>query len=212
MCESINKTWHAVIKQSNTLQEKLFFKCDLVTLSNDMDKSDLEINPFFLLVQRRWAFASEGWRDEGVNRFKGLDYPEASWKKMYLSRPAVWKIGIQKDIWDVSILGPSIQIIQHDTIKMNILLDSPQWPLPDVCFSQSDGVRMHHLLGRDLTKVFFLTLSGGVFMELTNYGSSVPFGCPGTSLRQFIDMYVSPEELQRFSELWCPVSDLTASD
>ena len=209
MCESINKTWHAVIKQSNTLQEKLFFKCDLVTLSNDMDKSDLEINPFFLLVQRRWAFASEGW---SVNRFKGLDYPEASWKKMYLSRPAVWKIGIQKDISDFSILGSSIQIIQHNTIKMNILLDSPRWPLPHVWFSQSDGIRMHHLLGQDLTKVFFPKLSGGVFMELTNYGHAVPFGCPEKSLRQFIDMYVSPEELRMFSDFWHPESDLTAWD
>ena len=53
MCECINRTWHAVIKESDTLQEKLFYKCDLVTLSEDMDESDLEINPFFLLVQRR---------------------------------------------------------------------------------------------------------------------------------------------------------------
>ena len=212
MCECINKTWHAIIKKSNILQEKLFYKCDLVTLSDDMDESDLEINPFLLLVQRRWALTSNSWRgrDEGVDRFKGLDYPEASWKKMYLSRPAVWKIGLQKDKWDVSISGPSIQLIQHDTIKMNILLDSPQRPLPNVCFSQSDGIRMHHLLGWDLTRVFFLTLNEGEFMVLTNYGFKVPIGCPETSLRQFIDMYVSPEDLQRFREMFAPESDLEA--
>ena len=212
MCECINKTWHAVIKKSNILQEKLFYKCDLVTLSNDMDESDLEINPFFLLVQRRWAFASITGREEGINRLKGLDYPEASWKKMYLSRPAVWKIGIQKDKWDVSTSGSSVQIIQHDTIKMNLLLDSPQWRLLNVCFTQSDGIRMHHLLGWDLTRVFLLTSTRGLFMELTNYGHKVPIGCPEKSLRQFNDMYVSPEDLQRFSEIVAPKSDLTAWD
>ena len=87
LCECINKTWHAVIKNSNTLQEKLFYKCDLVTLTNDMDESDLEINPFFLLVQRRWARRLR--KDRGAKSFDDFDYPEAPWKKMYLSQPAV---------------------------------------------------------------------------------------------------------------------------
>ena len=147
LCECINKTWHAVIKNSNTLQEKLFYECDLVTLTNDMDGSDLEINPFFLLVQRRWARRVR--KDGGANSFDDFDYPEASWKKMYLLRPAVWKIGLQKEL---PITRSSIQIIQHDTIKMNHMLDGVRWPLPNVCFSQSDGIRMHHLLGWNLTK------------------------------------------------------------
>lgn len=98
ICECINKTWHAVIKDSIILQGKLFFDCDPITLSNDMDESDLEINPFFLLVQRRWSVAVH--KEGAANGFKGsqkLDYPEASWKKMYLSRPAVCKIGVQRE-------------------------------------------------------------------------------------------------------------------
>ena len=122
MCECINKTWHAVIKKSDTLQEKLFYKCDLVTLSNGMDKSDLEINPFFLFLQRRWSVVY--WTVAGANGFEGLDYPDTSWKKMYLSRPAVCKIGIQKEIPDGSTSGSLVQFIQHDSIKMNHLLGS----------------------------------------------------------------------------------------
>ena len=188
MCECINKTWHAVIKNSNTLQEKLFYKCDLVTLSDDMDESDLEINPFFLLLQRRWAFRAL--TEERATSFNSLDYPEASWKQMYLSRPAVWKIEILKDFHNPSYSDSLVQIIQHDTIKMNLLLEIPQWPFISVRFSQSDGIRLHHLLGWNLSEVSFLALTGDVFMNLTNYGYKWPKGCPETSLRQFYEMYV----------------------
>ena len=185
MFQCINKTWHAVIKNSNTLQEKLFYKCDLVTMRDDMDESDFEINPFFLLLQRRWAFRAR--TKEGPNSFKSLDYPEASWKKMYLTRPAVWKIRILRDFFYSSEL---VQLIQHDTIKMNILVEEPQDPIFSVRFSQSDGIRLHHLLGWNLSVVSFLALTEDVFMTLTNYGFQWPTGCPETSLRQFYEMYV----------------------
>ena len=199
MCECINRTWHAVIKKSDTLQEKLFYKCDLVTLSEDMDESDLEINPIFLLVQRRWSFGY--WRGEGANGFESLDYPEASWKKMYLSRPAICKIGIQKVTPDRSTAGSLVQFIQHDTIKMNHLVgSSPTWPFKVVRLSQSDGIRMHHLLGWDLSQVFFLTLNGDTLMHLINFGHDVPKGCPETSLKQFHEMYVGRRESQISSD------------
>ena len=177
LCECINKTWHAVIKKSNTLQEKLFYKCDPVALHDDMDESDLEINPFFLLVQRRWACRTS--TVDGAKGWKDFDYPEASWKKMYLSRPAVWTIGLQEE---------------------------------DVHFIQSDGFKMHHLRGQDLTKFSFTDWTEDVFIELTNYGHVVPDGCPKTSLRQFTDMYVDPEELARYLERFAAPSDLTAED
>ena len=161
LCECINKTWYAVIKESKTLQEKLFYKCDLVAWHNDMDEPDFEINPFFLLMQRRWACRTS---TEDASSFKDFDYPEASWKKMYLSRPAIREIGLQED---------------------------------DIYLSHSHGIRMRDLRAWDLMTISFLKPTEGVFMELTNYGDVVPIGCPKTSLRQFIDMYVDPEELQR---------------
>lgn len=189
MFQCINKTWHAVIKNSNTLQEKLFYKCDLVTMRDDMDESDFEINPFFLLLQRRWAFRTR--TEEGATSFKSLDYPEASWKKMYLTRPAVWKISILNDVFNPSSSDFLVQIIQHDTIKMNLLLKEPQHPIIfNVHLSQTDGIRLHHLLGWNLSVVSFLALTGDVFMDLINYGYKWPTGCPETSLRQFYEMYV----------------------
>ena len=91
---------------------------------------------------------------------------------------------------------------------MNHMLDGVRWPLPNVCFSQSDGIRMHHLLGWNLTKIYFLTSPEGLFMEFKNYGLVLPIGCPITSLRQFIDMYVDPGELQKVSEHFTAQSDL----
>ena len=198
MCERINKTWHAVIKESNTLQEKLFYRCDLVTLSRDMDDSDLEINPFFLLLQRRWSFAV--FQENAADGFEGLDYPEASWKKMYLSRPAVCKMGIRKKSPDSSTSDLLVEVIQDNTIKMNHLRDSSPLIPAVIRLSQSDGIKMHLLLGMDLSIVVFLTLAGRVFIKLTNFGKKWPKGCPYPSLRQFYDMYVSRRECQRSSD------------
>ena len=201
MCECINKTWHAVIKKSNTLQEKLFYRCHPVTLSKDMDKLDLEINPFFLLVQRRWSCVTK--KEKGANGFEDLDYPEASWKNMYLSRPAVCKMGITRKSPESSASDLLVQVIQHDNIKMNHLRNSntkyPNRPTV-IRLSQSDGIRMHHLLGMDLSEVIFVTLTGDQFMRLNNFSSGKTRGCPEPSLRQFYDMYVSHRECQRSSD------------
>ena len=165
MCESINKTWHDVIKKSKTLQEKLFNRVDLVTLTNDMVELDLEINPFFLLVQRRWSFAVH--QEGAANGFEGLDYPEASWKKMYLSRPAFCTMYVREEYSKGSNLLQ--QVLQHDTIKMYHLGDGrPRLPAY-VRFSQSGGIRMHHLLGMDPSTVFFLISLVGHIMRVGQY-------------------------------------------
>ena len=208
MCECINKTWHAVIKKSNTLQEKLFYRCHPVTLSKDMDKLDLESNPFFLLVQRRWSCAIK--KEKGANDFEDLDYPEASWKKMFLSRPAVCKIGIAKKSTDSSTSDLLVKVIQDDAIKMNHLRDSSPLIPTVMRVSHSDGIKMHHLLGMNLSQVFSLTLTGKVFIRLTNFGKKWPSGCPYPSLRQFYDMYVSRRECQRSSDNDPPELNLPA--
>ena len=188
MCERINKTWHAVIKESNTLQEKLFYRCDLATLNSDMDKEDLEINPFFLLVQRRWSFAV--YQENAADGFRGLDYPEASWKKMYLSRPAVCKVAMRKSP-HTSSSDLSVQVIQHDTISMHHLRDSSTGLRFYARLIQSDGIRMHHLRGWNMSFIVFLTLTGQLFMTLHHRGHKMPSNCPYPSKRQFYDMYVS---------------------
>ena len=120
---------------------------------------------------------------------------------MYLSRPAVCKIGIQKVTPDRSTEGSLVLFIQHDTIKMNHLIGSFRtWSFKVVRLSQSDGIRMHHLLGWDLSQVFLQTLNGGTFMHLINFGHKSPKGCPETSLKQFHEMYVDRRERQISSD------------
>lgn len=197
MCECINKTWQTAINKSNTLQEKLFYKCDPVTLSKDMDQSDLEINLFFLLVQRRWCVGYVTAKE--ADGFTGFDYPNVSWKKVYLSRPAICKIGIQKETPDGSTPGSLVQFIQHDNIKMNYLLGSvPIWPFSAVRLSQSGGIRMHHLQWWNLSQIHLLTLNGRIFMHLTDFGRRLPGGCPETSLKQFYEMYVDRRKCKEF--------------
>ncbi len=137
ICQRINSTWRDIIRESSILQKKLFYKCDLADVDvDDLDPGDdllrLETNPFIELLHRRQALAREN--DEVDAESLGtLDYPEASWKKMYLTRPALCTIETRPKIPDhfpnSPNSGPLIQI------------------------SQSDGVRMHHLEEMDLSKL-----------------------------------------------------------
>ncbi len=168
MCQRINSTWRDIIKESNPLQEKLFYKCDLV----NMDVDDLpwlkkntsrgintlsvdnfpgfDFNPFIQLLHRRRNLARRN-NQADANGLGNLDYPEASWKKMYLSRPAVCKIDIYKKVPNSSTSDLLTQITQHDTIKMNHSRESCSKRREFLRLSQSNGIRMHHLQEMDLS-------------------------------------------------------------
>ena len=161
MCQRVNRTWRDIIAKSNTLQWKLFYRCDLVK-GDEEDPSPgeellrLETNPFIQLLHRREAIARQNNRvhDHRIGR---LDYAEASWKKMYLTRPALCTIETCKKIPESSDGSPEseflVQIIQHDTIKMSHLRETYPAMHEFLTFSQSDGIRMHHLQKMDLSRL-----------------------------------------------------------
>lgn len=150
ICQRINRTWRYVTMGSNTLQENLFCKCDLVDLGVAVNFADIEINPFFEHLRGRLHDATRN-HEPDANGLGNLNSPEASWKKMYLSQPAICKIGIRKKAPDSSTSGLLVQIIQHDTIRMSHLRESRPKVREFVHFSQSDGIRMHHFQENSLS-------------------------------------------------------------
>ena len=162
--QRINSTWRYVIMESDTFQEKLFYKCDLVNLGVNINFANIEITPFFLHLQRRLFNATRNNKPD-ASSLGNLDHPEASWRKMYLSQPAICKIAIRKKAPNSSTPDLLVQIIQHDTIQMNHLRESAPKKRGFVCFSQSDGIRMHHLQERSLSVM-------DDCITLTNFGSS----------------------------------------
>ena len=133
-CQSINSTCRGIVRTSGALQEKLFYKCDLanVDVNNPIASDDLlrlETNPFIQFLHRRQVLARQKDEDVDDNSFGKLDYAEACWKKLYLTRPALCTIDTRKK---VSPPDPGREC--------NIRL------------SESDGIRMHHLQEIDLSR------------------------------------------------------------
>ena len=161
MYQRFNRTWRDIIAKSNTLQRKLFYRCNLVK-GDAEDPSPgeellrLETNPFIQLLHRREAIARQNNRIHD-HRLERLDYAEASWKKMHLTRPALCTIETCKKIPESSDDSPEsdflVQIIQHDTIKMSHLRETYPTRYEFLSFSQSDGIRMHHLQKMDLSRL-----------------------------------------------------------
>ena len=173
--QRINSTWRDVIRESSALQEKLFYKSDLDNLDVD-DRPRLEINSFVRLLHRRQYVARRN-KEADANSLGNLDYPEASWKKMYLSRPAICKIEIRKKDPDSSPSDLLMQITQHDTIQMNHLRENCPKERGFVRFSHSDGIRMYHLQEMDLSAFMISTsdrkkimVLGGTHEVLMNMG------------------------------------------
>ncbi|KAK0513575.1 hypothetical protein JMJ35_003939 [Cladonia borealis] len=159
--QRINSTWRNIIRKSSPLQEKLFFKCDLVIADVDNpwpseDLLRLETNPFIQLLHKRQFLDRQNKRVHDHELGK-LDYPEASWKKMYLTRPALCTIETFKkprEPWDKSSDSDFLVLVtQHDTIKMNHLRESCPAMYELVRFRQTHGIKMRHLQEMELSKV-----------------------------------------------------------
>lgn len=133
-CQSINSTCRSIVRTSGALQEKLFYRCDLANVDvNNPIPSDslprLETNPFIQFLHRRQVLARQKDEEVGYNNLGKLDYAEACWKKIYLTRPALCTIDTRKKV------NP-----QDAGRACNIRLSEP------------DGIIMHHLQEIDLSK------------------------------------------------------------
>ena len=160
-CKRVNRACRDTIIKSRTLQRKLFYECDLVNADVDNpspgeDLLRLETNPFIQLLQKRQFLDRQNERIH-YHELGKLDYPEASWKKMYFTRPALCTIETFKkprELWDKSSDSDFLVLVtQHGTIKMNHLRESCPAMYEPVRFRQTHGIRMHHLQEMELTKI-----------------------------------------------------------
>ena len=109
---------------------------------------ELETNPFVRILHTRQSRARK--REEAdANGLGALDYPEASWKEMYLTRPAVAMVEISQMVQSSSKSGHLEQVIRINGISMNYLSEEHPLERRLVRFTQSDGIRMHHLRDMD---------------------------------------------------------------
>ena len=136
----VNRACRNMIIKSRTLQRKLFYECDLVNvdvddLRNLDDLMHLETNSFIQLLHRRHLLARQN-GEVYDNSLGNLDYPEASWKKMFLTRPALCTIETRKKI-------PGQ--IPNSAARLNIRVSEP------------DGIKMHHLQEMDLLRLVLPT-------------------------------------------------------
>ena len=174
----INMACCNTIIKSRTLQRKLFYECDLVNvdvddLRNLDDLMHLETNPFIQLLHRRQFLARQN-GEVYDNSLGNLDYPEASWKKMFLTQPALCTIETRKKI-------PG-QIPNSDA-RLNIR------------FSEPDGIKMHHLQEMDLlrlvlpTRRFCIRCIGALASNRDKRIREHPVGMNVTRLHLYVEGY-----------------------
>ena len=133
-CQGINRTCRGVISKSGALKEKLFYECDLAEDPKHFGGVDhllwLETNPFIGLLHRRQVLARQKKKEVDDHSLEKLHNVEASWKNMYLTRPALCTIETRKK-------GTPPNSGHRSNIRL----------------SKSDGIRMHHLHEMDLSKL-----------------------------------------------------------